>query len=230
MRNTPDSTPEVMVVDVKRLEELLGENESVDSEDLGVNFRLAHVSLRRVVDVDMYALLLRYKDAIEAIQQLKDSAQVAEGLAHFEGLGVSAQGNVFSGYGLMQVNTDSHAVNSSIGLAISNDGIVQRVDGKAKITTQGEIDKIVDAMLEKLRNRKNDHKQTIRTIIGLGRLAEEQGIVQRLDHEASPQMVARGNDNDIAAVPKLSRKEVVTRLDQIRSALQAQLIRLSPQA
>ena len=231
MRETPDKISEIMKVDIKRLDDLLGVNDIVESEDLSANFQLTQISLRRIVDQDLNQLVVQHVEVIAATANLTDYAKVAEGLAHLEGLEVSPQGDVFSGYALLRSVTDSHEANSSIGIAIGTDGSLRKVAGTTKITNQKQLDALVNPMLETLSNRKGDSRKTVRSIIDLGRRAEAEGVVQRLD-DNSPKETSGGpsKGSDTIAKPRLSRAEVIARLDQIKSALRSRILKLSIQA
>lgn len=231
MRDIPDRAPEDMRIDVKRLEELLQDNDIVETEGLSRDFQLTQTFLRRVVDQDVNQVVVQHLEAIDAIGHFTDYTKVAEGLAHLEGLAVSPQGDAFSGYALLQSVTDSHAANSSIGMAIGTDGSVRRVDNKTTVTNQKQVDELVNPMLESLSNRKGDSRRTVRSIIDLGRRAETEGIVQRFD-DSQPKEVSDGpsKDSDTIAKPRLSPAEVIARLEQIKSALRAKVIELSKRA
>lgn len=231
MRETPDRKPEIMEVEIKRLEDILGDNDSVETEDLSLDSHLTKVSLRRVVDPDVNQLVLQHAEVIDATTNLTDYAKIAELLAHLEGLKVNSEGDAVSGYALMQVITDSHGSTSSIGIAIGTDGGVKKVDGNTKVTNQKQVDALVNPMLEALSNRKDDSRKTVRSIIALGRKAEAEGVVQRFDNNQPKTTLEQpSKESDTIAKPRLSRAEVIARLDKIKSALRSRILKLSTQA
>lgn len=231
MREAPDKISEIMMVDIKRFEDLLGENDSVETENLSLDSHLTKVSLRRVVDPDVNQLVLQHAEVINATANLTDYAKIAELLAYLEALKVNSLGEAISGYALMQLITDSHGSTSSIGIAIGIDGGVKNVDGNTKVTNQKQVDALVNPMLEALSNRKDDSRKTVRSIIALGRKAEAEGVVQRFDNNQPPAPSEQpGKESDTIAKPRLSRAEVIARLDQIKSALRSRILKLSTQA
>ncbi|MBP9838530.1 MAG: hypothetical protein KBC84_07425 [Proteobacteria bacterium] len=219
-----------MEVEIKRLEDILGDNDSVETENLSLDSHLTKVSLRRVVDPDVNQLVLQHTEVIDATADLTDYAKIAELLAHLEGLKVNSEGDAVSGYALMQVITDSHGSTSSSGIAIGTDGSVKKVDGNTKITNQKQVDELVNPMLEALSDRKDDSRKIVRSIIALGRRAEAEGVVQRLDGDQLRETSKPSKNSDTIAKPKLSRVEVTARLDQIKSALRSRILKLSTQA
>lgn len=231
MQVNPERAPEIMEVDIKRLEELLGNNNRLETESFSLDQQLTNVSLTRVVDPDADQLILQHSDIIEIIDDLTDYAKTAELLARMEGLKVNAHGDAIAGYDLRQVITDSLGSTSSIAIAVGTNGCVRKIDSNTKLTNQKQVDELVNPMLETLSNCKNDSRKSVQSIIDLNRQTEAAKKAQGFDnYQPTEALGLSGKEDYIIARKRLSRAEVIERLEQIKSALRAKVVALSKQA
>lgn len=227
MRNNPDRVPEILKVDVQKLEALLGRETSITTRRLE-GHDLDTIRLARVIAEGMDEAVEKYMETISNMSNLTDYAQAVEGLDHFNKLGVSPEGEIFGGYVLMQINTDGQSTSNAINIIIDTNGHIKHTLGINSPITQDAINATIKNMLEALHNRASDHRQILHTLM---KTVEQQGRVQMLNDQHPHKEVSQpAEHNDTRGKPRLPREEVVARLEKIISALRQRVIELSPQA
>lgn len=220
MQTNPDYSVESLFVDIKELEAVLGEDDSVDTHNLERNFTVDQVVLSR--QIGMSELADQHLEIIAALKGMTDSEKLTRALLEFESLRVTENGDIFSGYSLFQIRTGSNGDIGSTAITVSTDGTISDVIGQ--VPEKGQLTHLVYQLLERLKKRGSDSRKSIRGLMQMGEQIIAHGTVTKLGKAATVPMIAT---DDVIAPRKLPKSEVESRLEAIKVAIRKRIIELS---